>query len=242
MEADQLTKKEKRELAKQQKKDAQKKEAVADRSKRGFLWLIGLVIFAFVGWQIYNFFATPLPEQAVEPIAVAESDLTKGNPDAQMVLIEFSDFQCPACKAYYPLVNQLGEEMGDEVLIVYRHYPLTQIHPNATPAALASQAASKQDKFWEMHDLLFDRQEEWSGVNNAEELFISYAEELELNIDQFRQDLSSREARDKVNADLISGNQLGVNATPTFFLNGRKLDGIRSYQDFVSAIENAQTQ
>ena len=93
-----------------------------------------------------------------------EEDRVKGNEEAGVVLIEYSDFQCPACGSYYPIVKALSEEFPEELLIVYRHYPLTNIHPNAFSAAKASEAAANQGKFWEMHDMLFERQAEWANL------------------------------------------------------------------------------
>lgn len=95
---------------------------------------------------------------------VKVNDNVKGSREAKAVLIEYSDFQCPACQVYYPVVKQLTEELGNEILVVYRHFPLTTIHPNALPAAKAAEAAGKQGKFWEMHDMLFDKQSEWSAL------------------------------------------------------------------------------
>ena len=237
-----LTKKEKRELAKKRKKEERKKQEMADNTKKGLLWVAGIAIFAFLGWQVYQYFTAPLPEQAVEPIEVAESDNVLGSRDAEVVLIEFADFQCPACQAYAPLVEQLHEDFGDELLIVYRNFPLTSIHKNALPAAIAAEAAGEQDKFWEMSKLLYEKQSEWSDEVNPRDTFISYAQDLGLDIEQYESDLDSGEIADKVNADILSGNKLSVNSTPTFYLNGRKLGNIRSYEDFRSAVEAEMSQ
>lgn len=158
--------------------------------------------------------------------ALLETDLahTKGATEsATVTIVEFSDFQCPACRAAEPLVAQLAQEFGDRVRFAYRHFPLESIHPNARPAALAAEAAARQDRFWPFHDLLFDKQDEWSGVNNQNELrdlFVGYAESLELSTDQFRSDLDSPEVAAAVNADVALATQANVNATPTFFVNG----------------------
>lgn len=232
-----LTKREKRELAKQRKKEERRKQDMADNTKKGVLWLVAISIFAFLGWQVYQFFTAPLPEQAVEPIEVAENDNVLGSRDADVVLIEFADFQCPGCKAYSPLIEQLHEDFGDELLIVYRNFPLTTIHKNAMAAALAAEAAARQEKFWEMNKILYERQEEWSGEIAPRDKFISYAEELGMDREVFENDLGSSEVESKVNADILSGNKLDINATPTFFLNGRMVTGIGSYEDFKSKIQ-----
>lgn len=238
MTEERLTKKERRELAKQKKLEEKNKEQNTEKTKQGMLWLIGLAVFAFLGWQVYQFLSDPLPEQVVFPIEVSQTDQIKGNPDAKVVLLEYSDFQCPACKAYQPLVNQVAEEMGEDILMVFRHFPLTTIHQNAFSAALAAEAAGKQEMFWEMNELLFERQEAWSQERNIDDIFIGYAEELDLEVERFTNDYNSGVVRAKVEGDIMSGNQLGVNSTPTFFLNGRRLQNIRTYQDFVNAINN----
>lgn len=237
MSEEKLSKKEKRELAKKKKKEERKKDERAQKTKSGIYWLVGIVVVAFLGWQVYQYFTAPLPQQAVEPIEVADTDHVLGSRDAEVVLIEFADYQCPACKTYAPLVEQLHEDFGGDLLIVYRHFPLVSIHPNALAAALAAEAAGRQDRFWEMSKLLYERQEDWADEISPRDTFISYAEELEIDADQFTDDLGDGELEDKVNADILSGNKLDVNATPTFYLNGRKVTNISSYEDFKGRIE-----
>jgi protein-disulfide isomerase len=157
---------------------------------------------------------------------------TKGNPDAANYLVEFSDFQCPACAAIKPLVDQIIKENEGNLLFVYRHFPLTQ-HPFAQKAAEAAEAAEAQGKFWEMFDLLFANQDKLS-----DSLFTELAAQLKLDTTVFTADLSSGKYRESVLADLREGNRLGINATPTFFLNGRKLD-LSSYADLKTAVEQA---
>jgi len=97
-------------------------------------------------------------------VMLTGDDHYKGNPDAQVVLIEYSDFQCPACRAYIPIITSLIEQFPDDLVVVYRHFPLQSVHANARAAAEASEAAAKQGKFWEFHDILFDKQTEWSRL------------------------------------------------------------------------------
>ena len=170
--------------------------------------------------------------------AISPNDWIKGKKEAKNTLIEYSDFQCPACGLYYPLLKQLSREFGENMMFVYRHFPLQQ-HKNAKPAAYASEAAGKQDKFWEMHDLIFENQDEWSAKSDdkAKEIFIKYAGSLNLNIEKFKNDLNLEEINKKVESDFKSGLKLKVNATPTFFLNGEKLQNPRSYDELKNIIQ-----
>ena len=169
--------------------------------------------------------------------AVSANDWVIGNQEAQTILIEYSDFQCPACGAYYPLVHKLIQEQGANFKFVYRHFPLQQ-HQNAKPAAYAAEAVGRQGKFREMEDMIFVNQNDWSGSKKAEEIFREYASSIGLNLEQFDADRESEEAKDKVESDYQSGIRAGVNATPTFFLNGKKIQP-RSYEEFVNYINGS---
>lgn len=173
---------------------------------------------------------------------ISSSDRVLGNKDAKVTLVEYSDFQCPACGAYYPIVKQLNLEFAGRIQFVYRHFPLTQIHANANLAALSAEAAGKQNKFWEMHDIIFENQSKWSGEKNAKDLFVEYAQKLNLDVEKFKNDLDSDEVQEKVANDYQSGIRLGVNATPTFFLNGTKLQNPASYEAFKKLLEEAISQ
>lgn len=166
--------------------------------------------------------------------AVSESDNIKGG--GEKVLVEYSDFQCPACAAYAPAVKQLVAELGAEVKVVYRNFPLRQIHPNAQISAEAGQAAALQGKFWEMHDVLFAKQTEWASEKDPTEKFVFYASALGMDIEKFKTDLVSDVVKNKVNEDYEGGIESGVNSTPTFFLNGKKMTNPRDYEDFKALI------
>lgn len=170
---------------------------------------------------------------------VTDQDWIKGNTTSTVTLIEYSDFQCPACGAYYPILKQVFEEYGDRIQFVYRHFPLRNIHPNAEPAARAAEAAGKQGKFWEMHDMIFENQTTWSGFASVISTFEGYAQELGLDIEQFRQDLTDGAIADQVQGDYNGGLDAGVNSTPTFYLNGQKLDNPRGLEPFKQVIEEA---
>ncbi len=180
-------------------------------------------------------------ENAANNDGVILVEKVKGNPDAEVVLAEYSDFECPACASFAPVLNSLVEEHGDKLRFEYHHFPLVSIHRNAELAARASEAAGVQGKFWEMHDLLFERQTQWSRNLNPRNVFVSYAEELELNVDQFESNLNASIIRDEVQADMREGRDFGLTGTPSFFLNGERVDTsqFQTFDDFVNLVEVA---
>ncbi len=147
-----------------------------------------------------------------------------GNRNASVKLVEYSDFQCPACGAYFPLVEQVVAKYKDSISFEYRHYPLTTIHQNAFAAARASEAADSQGKFWDMYRLLFVNQSAWESSRNAQSIFEGYAKQLGLDAAQFKTDYASSKTNSAINADVAGFNQLGLTqSTPTFLLNGKKI-------------------
>jgi protein-disulfide isomerase len=208
-------------------------------NKRVFLWtavIIGIAAIIF-GVSRLAQEKTEVGVLSSDVATVTERDQVKGQPLARTTLIEYSDLQCPACRAYYPVVKKLADDFRGKIRIVYRHYPLTKLHRNAYMAALAAEAAAKQGKFWEMHDLLFERQEQWSGSSDVKKVFIEYAKEMGLNAEQFAKDIDSSDVSSKVDTDIASGNKGQVKATPTFFLNGTQLSTPNSYDNFKKIIE-----
>lgn len=170
-----------------------------------------------------------------EPVTAA--DWSRGSATAPHTLVEYSDFQCPACRTFQPLLKRLGDEQADKVRFVYRHFPLNT-HQNAEVAAQAAEAAGKQNKFWEMHDVLFNTQEKWAVSNKPTEMFAEYARSLGLNVDQFKKDSASPEVAKKVRDNYSSGQRSGVGGTPTFFLDGKQIAAPTSYEQFVSLVNN----
>lgn len=142
-----------------------------------------------------------------------------------IILVEYGDFQCPGCAAAHPNVKDLLAEYSNKISFVFRHFPLTSIHPNARAAAAAAEAAGLQGKFFAMHDLLYENQTDWQNADAAQRttLFTSYAESLGLDLEKFKNDLSSADINQKISFDQEIGKRLGVNSTPTFYLNGEKL-------------------
>lgn len=182
------------------------------------------------------------PDNSSETVAgvneVTARDHVQGNPNAAVTLVEYSDFQCPACAAYEPTLRRIVAEHKDALRFVYRHFPLMG-HQHADLAARASEAAAQQGKFWEMHGLLFENQSSWSVQKNPKDTFIGYARQLGLDEKKFADMLTADVVEDKVAADLMSGNRARVDATPTFFLNGMRIKPSSDYASFNSIISSA---
>lgn len=235
-----LTKKERRELKRQEKAEIAKSFNQNKLIKRLAFWLFALLLVSGAIFGVIKLNQNSSPNQTASLVgAISDADRILGNKEAKVTVVEYSDFQCPACAAYHPMVKQLAEDYGDRVMWVYRNFPLKQIHANAELAALAAEAAGRQDKFWEMQDMIFENQKEWSDEGSAKAIFVKYANALGLDAIRFENDLESKEVEDKVDKDYQSGQKSGVNATPTFFINGEKIQNPRSYEEFRSIIEGA---
>lgn len=154
-----------------------------------------------------------------------------------VTIVEFSDLQCPACRAIQEPLKKLLTKYEGKVKFVYRHFPLTTVHKNALVAAQATEAAHLQNKFWEMHDKLFETQTEWEEESDPGEKFANYAKELGLDVEKFKLDIKSQEARDAVNNDLVAATRYRLTGTPTFFVNGveTKFQSLESKIDEVIA-------
>lgn len=157
---------------------------------------------------------------------VNKDDHIQGSPNAIITLVEYGDYQCAHCGAAYPVVKALQKELGKKLSFVFRNFPLSNIHKLALPAAIAAEAADRQRKFWEMHDIIYERQSELS-----EYALLEFAKEIRLDLSQFKRDLPDRSLVEKIESHFESGVRSGVNGTPSFFINGHKYNG--SY-DFVS--------
>ncbi len=206
-------------------------------------WIVGAVLLLAVigvGAAVYFGGGNGMNGDGTSYLAdkIAKDEHVIGEGGKDVVLIEYSDFQCPACGAYYPVVKKLLEKYKQDIKFVYRHFPLPQ-HKNARIAAYAAEAAGQQSKFFEMHDLLFKNQAEWSENLNAREIFNRYAKDLGLNIVRFTADVDNVEVTSIVSDQSASGLSLGVNSTPTFFLNGKKLGSPGSLEAFDALIKDA---
>lgn len=212
-------------------KDKNSKEILAT------YFLIFVLIFVFV-LSVINF-VNNQQKSYVKFEQISDSDWFKGNKNAKVIIVEYSDFQCPACAFYYPLVRQLLEDydINSNIAFVYRHFPLP-IHKYAKLAARATEAAGKQNKFWEMHNLLFERQREWSLSNNVdiENIFKKYAEALQLDVNKFIHDLNSAEIIQKIDQAYDKALANNIQATPTFFINGKVIKNPPNYNAFKKII------
>lgn len=140
-----------------------------------------------------------------------------------VTLEEFGDYQCPPCGALHPTLKKLKQEFGTNLNFVFRNLPLTQIHKNALVAAQAAEAARMQDHFWEMHDFLYENQQLWQDDVNPQAIFIQEARDLGLDLARFVRDMSKEQVQMRLQADADAAAQLGVNGTPTIFIDGLQL-------------------
>jgi len=152
--------------------------------------------------------------------SITQRDHVQGADDAPLTLVEYGDFECPHCGRAHPFVKALQERFGEQLRFVYRHFPLAHIHPHAQSAAETSEFAGAHKKFWEMHDLLFENQEQL-----GDSLYRELAETLGLPVEQLIEALETGKFTAKVQSDFSGGVRSGVNGTPSFFMNGERFDG-----------------
>ena len=198
-----------------------------------FLAGIGIFTVIIIAAGIF-FFSRNKPqenvnEKADEAVLLANTKNSIGNPNSSVKIVEFADLQCPACRTAQPIVKSILEKYKDQVYFVWRHYPLS-IHKNARPAARAAEAAATQGKFFEMADVLFTKQTEWSEKSDPKDLFTGYAQEIELDMEKFKTDFEA--SYDAIDQDFADGNKVNVSSTPTFFINGEKKSGVLKEADF----------
>jgi len=149
-----------------------------------------------------------------------------GKAGSKVTLIEYGDFQCPPCANTYPIAKAVSEQYKEQLQFVFRNFPISTSHPNARAAAGTAEAAGLQGKYWEMHDKIYASQTEWSELTGTDrtKFFEKFASDLGLDINKFNKDIASSSVSDKINLDYAIGKKAGVEATPTFYLNGVKLD------------------
>lgn len=167
---------------------------------------------------------------------VSDLDHRAGPDDAPVTLVEYGDYECPYCGQAFPIVQRVQKELGKRLRFVFRNFPLKEVHPHALRAAQAAEAAAAQGKFWGMHDALFDNQRALD-----DEDLLSYARKLGLELERFRKELEEGTYSQRVRSDFRSGVRSGVNGTPTFFVNGERLDGPWNFGDLMATIERAAT-
>lgn len=201
-------------------------------SKR-FLLVFGVMIAVFAGLIFFN-------NDAGAPTAPGQlTNHTYGEGQSGVTLVEYGDFQCPACFAYFPIVTQLKEQYKEQITFQFRHFPIVSAHRNAMAAHRAAEAASRQGKFWEMHDLLFANQKSWEGSNNAAETFEGYAGEIGLDMEQYKKDVADGTTAANVQADFKAGEEANVQGTPSFFLDGKQIESPQTFEEFDALIQEA---
>lgn len=163
-----------------------------------------------------------------------ENDHILGGPDAEVILVEYGDYECPHCRAAHGVLQQLLPRLGDRIAYAFRHFPLTEIHPNAQAAAEAAEHAGAHGKFWEMHNAIYLNQD---AIGPA--LLIELAQDLGMSEQGLREALASGAYRDKVRSDFMSGVRSGVNGTPSFFINGQRYEGSYDLESLAAALGSA---
>lgn len=202
-----------------------------------FLGTILIATLLLIAGSIFFFSRKETSSKIVGTVALPV-DYSKGNKigsdSAKVKLVEFSDYQCPACAAAQPFIKKIMADYPLEVQLTYRNFPLPQ-HIHSRPAATAAEAAAEQGKFWEMHDKLFETQNQWSGTKDVTSFFLELAKELELDQEKIKEALEKNTFKAKISEDIAEGERLGVVSTPTFFLNGRKLN-LQKFADLHTAV------
>ena len=206
-----------RQIKEQKQQAAQKRERTTKLARQIALYAVLPLLVLLTLFTLFTQGPT------YSPVEIAENDHLRGNRDNPVSIVVYADFQCPACATENQTMTRLWPNLRDKAHLIFRHFPLTTTHPHSWTAALYAEAASKQDRFWEMHDYLFATQAAWAGLPAVEEEFDSYALELNLDLDQLHADMASDEVVLKVRNDQRGGNSAGVLATPAVFINGRQL-------------------
>ncbi|MDQ3088074.1 MAG: DsbA family protein [Acidobacteriota bacterium] len=221
------------------------------------LAIIGVVLLAAIvgGWWFYQNSksqaskpktnvnqktddAAALSRYASAPPGAQPSNML-GSPSAVVTVEEFADFQCPTCAVQHPKMKEIISLYGNRIKFIFRNFPLNQAHPKAYDAAVAAEAAQLQGKYWAMQDQLFTNQQKWATAPDARKLFEEYAQKIGLDVAKFQSDMLGLPAKTRVDADMQRGRALGINGTPTVFINGRQLTfemfGVESMRQIIDA-------
>jgi protein-disulfide isomerase len=206
-------------------------------------WIIfgAIIVLVLGGLVIYSRVSNPaidvskVDTNTILPATAQSGDIADhvfGNANSKVLFVEYGDFQCPSCGGAYAQVKAATEQYQDKVAFVFRNFPLTTIHANARAAAAAAEAAGLQGKYWEMHNMLYEGQADWENLTGDQRtsVFVSYASQLSLDQAKFKTDLAGSQVNKKISFDQALGNKVGVNATPTFYINGTKISDSDSGQ------------
>lgn len=207
------------------------------KESKTLLWIVGVVAVVGIGFVLSSNGSAPLANNDLLVRADSHTTAT-GVYNYPITLVEFGDYQCPACGFAEPLIKKLLTDYNNQIKLVFRHFPLSQ-HKNALLAAQAAEAANEQGKFWEMHKLLYTNQSAWSESDQALSLFVEYAGQLGLNKETFTTSLQSQKFLSRVQSDQKDGNSLNIDSTPSFFINGKKYAGNLNYASLKNSIDQA---
>ncbi|MDT8427224.1 MAG: DsbA family protein [Pseudomonadales bacterium] len=228
-----MNKREAQRLKREQKQQAAEKNARRNKLIwRSFLF-VGVPMLLFI-----SLYAILSQGPVYSPVEISPEDHARGNPDG-VKLVVYADFQCPACATEHLLMAQAWPRISAQTQMVFRHYPLSNVHPHAWTAASYAEAAGRQGKFWEMYDMLFVNQAYWSTLSDVNAEFEGYLQDLDLDIAQAREDIGSAELLQKIRNDQRGGTLAGVRGTPTVFLDGRLIPTPASSTELIRLIQNA---
>ena len=208
-----------------------------------FMAVLAAIVLIFVGIVAFGGKTNNSNNQSSSTTGM--SNHVEGQNKNGITLVEYGDYQCPFCGQYYPIVKQVQSEFNQQLAFQFVNFPLTSLHPNAFASARAAEAAGLQGKFWEMHDLLYQQNDQnqqapatpsWITSTSPTTFFNADAQQLGLNVTQFKSDYASEKVNNLINADMAEGNKLGVNATPTFYLDGKKINPGESVSQFEQLI------
>lgn len=238
-----LTKKERKELRRLEWQEKAKLEARNAQIKKFSIWggiIIVCLIVVGVVFATVSSSGSSTPDIKIAP--VSGRDISTGNPKAKVTLVEYADFQCPACAAFHPIVDQILAAYKNKIFYVYRMFPLGQEHQNALASAQAAYAAYKQGAFFAYDDMLFTKQNEWATLQDPKTAFADYATLLKLDVVKFKTNMASSETQKYVTDSENEALNEGVNQTPSFFINGKIIQNPNDYAGFKALIDAALNQ
>jgi len=201
-----------------------------------FMAILAAIVLIFIGIVIFS--GNKSNNSSGNKSSAGATQHVEGQNKDGITLVEYGDYECPFCGQYYPIVKQVQAQYDQQISFQFRNFPLVSIHQNAFAGARAAEAAGLQNKFWEMHDLLYQDQTQWSGASDPTSFFNQYAQELGLNLTQFKADYASTKVNDLINADMAAGTKLNITGTPTFFLDGKQIqvsESVSSFQSLINA-------
>lgn len=243
-----MSKKEMKEMRKIEEAKRMNLEKKANMIK----WVvIGVISSVFLGFFLFLLFTLKTmnskatdPNTATEAVSLSDSGefrIASGSTtpidQRPVTIVEFADIQCPACQQYHPIVKSVLDLYPETVALNFKHFPIIALHPNAVKSAVAAEAAGNQEKFFEMVDLLYENQEAWANLPDPTPKFVEYATSLKLDINKFKSDLNDKALEQEIDDQRTEGINAGVNATPSFYVNGVKIQNPADISGFQSAID-----